>query len=477
MDCSPGKSATGTYFFLFCYSSFKKVTTVKRLLILLVLCTFLISCNKAVYFFSEENVVNNRPVISDRKPVGLFKKKARRRRRSKRRREKFVYKQPPKEQMVVLDGQVEFVQLTSSNIQPIDFPVKKAVTSSVVSSAEKNNQQIFEQPSEVQPISPIDTSISLPVPHGTMERSEEHLLSLGKQEKKVRIDLPMIQAEKPQHPSIPALHLDLTMEKPNKVFVPRPLDVLFVMDTSESMYQHLTHFKRKFAGFLQYFSTLNWRLAITNADHGDTGIFLLNWGALEGEAMKLEKSGVELSLRYLHPGVSDYNLIFLDSISQHKEGEYTKQGKDGWEEDVGFCELPPYCQSYQEQPLKSLKSALSKNVDFFRKEADLVTVVISNSRERADNPDAATKPEEVIKQFKEIHGTQKRFKVYGVIIAAGDPVCLQENIDRQSWFPEGAFSERIAALSEMTGGEVFSICSSDYQALSKSIVDSFSKAE
>ena len=301
--------------------------------------------------------------------------------------------------------------------------------------------------------------------------------SEGNTREPVKIDLPVVPEETP--PSVrpvPEIVLDLTVREPDRVFVLRPLDILFVIDTSISMYQNLIDFKEKFVGFLKYFSHFNWKLAVTDASHGGSQWSPFNWGSLKGSAMPLERNGMELDLLYLHPEIPDYNRIFLDTISKHKSGEYKKKGADGFE-NVDQCQLPPYCQMSQEQPLRALKSALKKNEDFFREEADLVVISISNARERASDPIKATQPREVIEQFNNIHGFEKRFEVYGIIITENDEHCLNTNITRQFFlFPEGAFSEKIAALSEMTGGRVFSICISDYQILAQKIIESFGKS-
>jgi len=262
---------------------------------------------------------------------------------------------------------------------------------------------------------------------------------------------------------------------PKKPFIPRPLDILFVVDTSESMHYHLRTFKKKFAHFLKYFSDLDWRLAITNADHGESGFFLFNIGAFKGEIMRLEEDGSTLKKRHLEPNIDNYEGIFLDSIYRHRLGEYIKSGNDG-NEDVGYCELAPYCQSPQEQPLKALKAALTKNPQFFRKEADLVSIMISNSRERADNPESATQATEVLELFSTIHGDKKRFEVYGIILTDEDTACLEENKSNQLFFPEGATSKNILDLSQLTGGQVFSLCSPHYQPLAQIIFESFGEA-
>ena len=236
--------------------------------------------------------------------------------------------------------------------------------------------------------------------------------------------------------------------------VRQQVDILFVLDTSASMRKNLINFKKKFGGFLDYFSGWDWRLAITNADNGGTG-FSLSGKALKGKIMRLEKRGRILNKFYLSSNTPNYNEIFLDSISQHTHEEY----------EASACALPPYCQGRKEQPLKSLKLALQKNEDFFRPSADLVVVVASNSEERADNSNRVTQPKEVIRQFQNLYGTRKNFKVYGVIVPEGDKSCLSKNIYMQ----EGAFSEKIARLSQITGGEVFSLCDSSYQDMANSI--------
>ena len=437
----------------------------------LVLSIFLISCNEAVYFFSTDDGVEDQPVVFDQNSIDFERRNRRNRRtrrRSRREKSRFIYQQPPQEELITLDGKVEFIQLASADIQSVILPSKKGIDIPVADDIEKNKQPVqLAQGDSMSPLQVPETSL---IPHEMVENIEQ--LDSQKENTGV-VDLPTVTLDgELEYSAIPELQPGLEIDAPIKNFIPRPLDFVFVIDTSQSMYQHLIDFKRKFSFFLQYFSNLDWQIAVTNADHGETGFFLFNLGALSGEVMRLERDGVKLDLRYLHPDILDYNRIFLDSISKHKLGEYKKQGNDGWE-DVKQCDLPPGCQSYQEQPLKSLKSALAKNPDFFKKEADLVAIVISNSKERANDLDGATQPEEVIEQFRRIHGKRKRFEVYGVIITEGDKDCLEENIIQQFLFPEGAFSEKIAALSEITGGEVFSICSPDYEPLAQSIFNSF----
>ena len=271
----------------------------------------------------------------------------------------------------------------------------------------------------------------------------------------------------------PTLTIKTTAQKPEPVFIPPPLDIVFVIDTSVSMIDMLSEFNKRFAFFLSYFSFFDWRVMITNADHGDTWFPLFNMVAPKGEALPLERDGKVLKEeRYIDRSLSNYNQVFLSSISLHKWGDYTKYYGDS-ERNIPPCDLPPGCQTYKEQPLKSLKSALIKNPDFFREEANLAVILISNSQEKATS--SSVSAEEVFQQFEQVHGGgHKRFEVYGLIIRENDEECLLENLKQQTFLPEVGVSKKIMTLSDMTGGEVFSLCSPDYQGLAHSIATSFS---
>ena len=255
---------------------------------------------------------------------------------------------------------------------------------------------------------------------------------------------------------------------------PRSLDILFVIDTSSSMDENLMFFKKKFSGFLSPLKSMDWRWGFTNADSGDS-ILLLDLGAAEGRLINLERDGIELFNRtYLDAGVQDYDRIFIDTVSKHGEFEYYSEWSEALEDEfIDQCDLPPYCQGYQEQPLKSLNLALTKNYDFFRSTADLAVVIMTNSEERANDPENAVKPEEVIKTFHRVHGSDKKFKVYSIIIPAGDEACIKENKDSQWFVPEGAHSQKAADLAHKTGGKVFNICAPHYEEVARSIYSDF----
>ena len=361
-----------------------------------------------------------------------------------------------------------FIQLASADIGVLNLSEGRPVDVGSDSGRRESGSLPFPQDKPV--LSSVDRPVESVGDIGTEKEDPPFVLS---EQGKGEWIIPSIKNGPPGYPSPPVQALDVDrVNVPEELFIPRLLDILFIVDTSESMRKHLISFKKKFRGFLSYFSGFNWRLAITDADHGEHGFFLLNISTLKGRAMELERDGSLIDLYYLDRTVANYSRVFLDSISRHKSGEYQKWGPQGWE-NVGYCELPPYCQGGNEQPLKSLKAALSKNPDFFRKNADLVTVIISNSKERAGDYESGTQPEEVIEEFRNLYGEQKRFEVYGIIIPEGDTDCLERNNAGQFFAPEGDFSEKIARLSEITGGRIISICSNNYRELADSIFHSF----
>ena len=257
--------------------------------------------------------------------------------------------------------------------------------------------------------------------------------------------------------------------------IPNPLDILFVMDTSDSMHANLLAFKKKFWQFLIPLMPLDWRWGITNADAGDSFFFLFNLGSLKGSLISLEFKGSVLAKSYLDRNTPDKHRVFLDTVSMHEETEYyNEEWSEALEDDfIAPCDLPPYCQSYQEQPVKALAMALTKNQNFFRSNANLAAVIITNSQERSFGSTDVMPPAEVVKIFHQVHGRNKKFKVYSIVVLDGDENCIEINKDSQWFFPEGSHSYHAAELTRLTGGEIFNICAENYKHVANRIYADF----
>lgn len=235
------------------------------------------------------------------------------------------------------------------------------------------------------------------------------------------------------------------------------LDILIVADSSQSMYHHLGELGRSLSDMLSVISHYDWQIGITSSDHGDhqdPSVLQESWKdhILEdqgrfGGLMFLEDGEKILRSKILTPQMSDYESIFFHSISHSAERD---------------CERPPYCHARLEQPLRSLSSAMQRasldNRDFFRSEADLISLIITNEDERVEDKDRATSANEVIQTFNKKFGhLDKKFIAFNIIIK--DENCLRIE---KSHAEVAHIAHSIAKLADLTGGYNISICSKNY---------------
>ena len=244
-----------------------------------------------------------------------------------------------------------------------------------------------------------------------------------------------------------------------------PVDILFVLDTSNSMYFYLNYaFERRFKDFIPIINGLDWRIFFTNAGYSGDGFFSFLSQGMDGEAMKLENEYDILDKNYLDRTVLDYRNVFKYTMTR-KPHRMDERGGNNNE-----CSYPPYCQG-AEQPLRALHASFKANKHLTRKEADFVAVIISNTDENPESDVADITEKEIINEFNKVYGSGKKLMVLSLIILPDDIKCKNENIDRQFWFPESYKAKQIASLAPKTGGGNFSICLKDYSIVAKSIVN------
>ncbi len=304
----------------------------------------------------------------------------------------------------------------------------------------------------------------------------------------------------------------------------RAVDILFVVDTSESMHQFLLNAPAYFRGFIQALSPLDWRIFFTNSNWGLRNI----WGNAvsifksaphydNGELIPLENNGRLLDQYVLSKSMLDYESIFIDTLSYHVKGtykmhKYGNQHKDhdqkdrdhsdqynqydeydwdggyDWEDNDGYFDssnmidvpvsyLSPGVGSWHEQPLKTLIVALRKHKYKFRYHAHKVIVIISNSDEGGDFPDlphVRTTADDVLQFVGELYPHQReRFTGYGIIMIPGDVACRTQ-YDNSHLVAEAKRDARygveLARLAEITGGMNFSICDRSFVPLAQKIL-------
>ncbi len=239
------------------------------------------------------------------------------------------------------------------------------------------------------------------------------------------------------------------------------LDMLFIVDTSPSMYHHLGQLGHSLSSALSFISNYNWQIGFTSADHGDSQNFhafqqswkdhVLNPYGQYGGLMNLEDGHRILKSKILSPKISNYEEVFLHTISHLPSLN---------------CKRPPYCHSGLEQPLRSLKSAMQRasldNRSLFRPSADFVSIIITNEPERKEDSKRATTAEHVVRTFNKVFGhLDKKFIAFNILVTddSSSSSCLESEREKSH---VAHVSHSIAELAELTGGHNINICSSDY---------------
>jgi len=236
------------------------------------------------------------------------------------------------------------------------------------------------------------------------------------------------------------------------------LDILFVLDVSRSMRDNLSKLGESMDSLLSRINNFDWQMAFTTADHGDHTkvggrVGEESWQDYRGDLphfgqfMRLELRGELLGDQILKKNNPDFDKIFEDTLTSNS----TKNCNDG---------LPPFCQGGHEQPLRSLKAALEReeNQLFFRKNADLIIIVITNEDERVEDPRRATSAQEVKDVFYSLNRNKGK-SMYGFGIIVNNEDCYIYHNNRMT---RGEYSERVAELAQVTSGRNISICEEDY---------------
>ena len=261
----------------------------------------------------------------------------------------------------------------------------------------------------------------------------------------------------------------------------RKLDILFVLDTSESMDHHLQKLGSRLLFLLESISDYDWQIGFITADHGDHAIaegknknkissfledkwedHIASSKFAFGKLMPLELEPVQLTdqswefnvldQKILNSKTPNYKNIFFHTVSHYPNKK---------------CNFPPFCQKPMEQPLRSLKSAIERvnldNKNLFRPGADFVSLIISNEKERLEDTSRATSAQEVVDVFNFLlKPMEKRFFAFNILVLDKD--CQKSEHERggRKALTASLALNNIGKLADLTGGENISICKEDY---------------
>ena len=266
-----------------------------------------------------------------------------------------------------------------------------------------------------------------------------------------------------------------------------PADIVFILDVSRSMEDNLEKISLASSSLISYIEPLDWKIAFTTADHGDSKYYCENkkietkisstgetqkfcpkehrifpdpadsWKNYKGTdpkfgtLMNLQEGEQILNQNVLSNQTQNYNDIFKDTITRNS---YERESP---------CQWPPYCQGDHEQPLRVLKSMIERSLYdtelFIRNEAVLIVFIMTDERERAADLQNATTAVDVMNTFTKTfhHYPEKRIIVYGIHIT--NPSCLEQQNTL-----EADYSEQLSQLADFTKGDSINICQDGYQS-------------
>jgi hypothetical protein len=231
---------------------------------------------------------------------------------------------------------------------------------------------------------------------------------------------------------IPSPMYDIMVEKFVQQDSTRAVDVLFVVDNSLSMTVEQLKMSERFNSFIGSLHNVDWQIGITTTDVDD------NPNSLQGSLATLTGAQSE---KILKPTMANAAAIFAQTVHRPEVG------------------------SGSEQPLKASIMAIDKrdtdNKNFFRDNAQLVIVILSDEDELSTGPNNATQPQQVVEHVKAVWGANKALQVYGIIIESNDQQCLDLQFNQEHG-DSAAYGRLISRLAYLTGGYTGSICLEDY---------------
>jgi hypothetical protein len=228
------------------------------------------------------------------------------------------------------------------------------------------------------------------------------------------------------------------------------IDILMVVDNSESMERDQQKMATKFQSFIANLSDLDYQIGVTTTDAGPeykpgyTGIL----DYFDGKSMK-----------FITPKTPNKEVLFKQTVQRKETLNCYKTGS--------------HCGSNTEEPMYASILAMhwhnSYNAGFFRDGADLAIVVISDEDEKSNLSFNPHKPQEVLDEAKLIWGEKKVVKGYGIIVQPGDKKCLHDQAWERFLGAGAYYGTYVAELARLTGGETGSICQKDYSDSLKAI--------
>ncbi len=235
----------------------------------------------------------------------------------------------------------------------------------------------------------------------------------------------------------------LSVEQGVDVQADAPVDILFVIDNSASMKQEQVNFGAKIDGFMSLIKDLNWHIALTTTDSK----------AMTKDAGGAARAWSDGQLRPFDSDEGKQYVLKSDEISATEA-----QVKLAAAIQVGLL------GSGDERGVNAAYRAIERSADtaanagFFRANARLAVVLISDENECSNGSCLSTSPKSVpanlVSLVQSTWGRDKIFTFNSIAKMAADTKCTT-----------AAVASVYEEASNLTGGVTGSVCSNDYTTL------------
>jgi len=254
----------------------------------------------------------------------------------------------------------------------------------------------------------------------------------------------------------------------------QPIDVLFVVDNSASMYSIQQQISSRFPSLFSTLNQYDYHLAITTTDVVDSDNAARSTITLYGQNTSIAygQSGALVTFsngrNYVQKSDADAENEFRAAIARPEtlscEQYIASQCSSSGCTDANTYHL--YCPSEDTRAIAaSVLTLQNDGSGFIRKNAPLAVVIVSNADERAagNQPGAVyalaanDQPATLVSLAQSLN---KPLSAYSIVIQNGDQACYNSQHFSTTLF--GWYGLEYASLSSQAPGGTSSICSSDF---------------
>lgn len=226
-------------------------------------------------------------------------------------------------------------------------------------------------------------------------------------------------------------------EAPLVVGNDRPVDILFIIDTSGSMDDERRNLAQKFNGFLNMIKDLDFQIAVTTTD-------VVGTQSYEDGRLTTFKNASGPYILDSSYDLSEAQQLFGTRVQNLPKGDGNEQGI--------------YATVRMIQ--RALDGKNPVNREFIRNNADLAVVVLSDEDENSNGANVKYTPTKFLEFVNTAFGKKKNFTFHSIITKPGDTSC--KNNGGASYGVNYAEVSKLTGYGQPGGAIIGSVCAVDY---------------